>query len=118
MTPVIVFQVGVQPIEMQFLLSEIPPLILLPLVQGAKIFLVESHINHPRFVRGFQQSLQDSILSSCGTINIGLFFAWHISASVNPSAGYTVLVHDVLLFSFEIRVGSVICEGSFNGIDM
>ena len=51
------FSGGVQPIEMRFLLSEIPPLIFSPLVQGVGTFPVESHINHPKFVKGFQHSL-------------------------------------------------------------
>ena len=57
MTPVIIFQVGVQPIEMQFALFKIPPLDFSPLWQVVGIFLVGSQIYHPKFVMEFKHNL-------------------------------------------------------------
>ena len=57
--------------------------------------------------------MQDSISSSCCTVNLGSACAQQISASVQPSTGFTVWVGDVLLPSVEIQLGSVIRAGSF-----
>ena len=102
---------------MQFLLCKTPLLILLPLVRGAKIFSVELHISHPKFVRGFQYSLyRVQFRAIVESLKVGLFCARQISASVNLSVGCRVWVRAVWLFSFEIHVGRVIREDSFNGV--
>ena len=66
-------------------------------------------------------SLQGSISNNCGTVQVGLLSAWQTSASVKPRVGCMDWVHDDTVFSveecwLEVRVGRLICAGSFKEV--